>query len=299
LPGLRRYARALDRAEAGLAERDRQLQELRGRIRREKRQRVSLKGKVQRSRARIEELRRKLEAFRLELRHERKFLKRARKYDFYWYNAFKKADLSSEPGFGDIAREVRSDERTYLHLDRLYTLWQAVGLLGPESGVVAEVGTYRGGSAKFLARALGWHDAVRPLYVCDTFEGHADVDPKLDGKHRVHEQFSDVDAAEVADYLSEFPFVHVLAGDIRETSASLADQTFGLLHLDVDVYSTTAFCLEFFAARTRPGSTVVLDDYGFKTCKGVREAVDAFVSARSEFRCWRLLTGQAVLTRME
>jgi hypothetical protein len=63
-------------------------------------------------------------------------------------------------------------------------------------------------------------------------------------------------------------------GDIRETASRFTDQhAFGMVHIDVDVHPITEFCLEFFAPRVVIGATIVVDDYGFKTCKGVKKAV--------------------------
>ena len=56
--------------------------------------------------------------------------------------------------FGEVAARVIRDRRTYLNVDRLYTLWQAVESLPAAARAVAEVGVYRGGSAWFVAEAL-------------------------------------------------------------------------------------------------------------------------------------------------
>ena len=223
----------------------------------------------------------------------------ARKHEHYWYNAQKKVDLRRLDGFGELAERIRAEGRTYLHLDRLYTLWQ--GVVGmPSSGqVVVEVGVFKGGSAKFIAEALRHIGRSLPVYACDTFTGHTIVDPARDGRHQVGRQFTGVEFAQVQDYLRDYPDVCLVAGDIHVTATRLdAVNAFGLVHIDVDVYPPTKFCLERFAPRVVVGGIVVVDDYGFKTCPGARQAVDEFAAAHPQFRLLHLMTGQAVLTRV-
>ena len=74
-------------------------------------------------------------------------------FEHYWYNARKKIDLRRLDGFGEIAVRIHDEGNTYLHLDRLYTLWQAVTTMPPAQAIV-EIGAYQGGSAKFVAEVL-------------------------------------------------------------------------------------------------------------------------------------------------
>jgi len=99
--------------------------------------------------------------------------------------------------------------------------------------------------------------------------------------------------------LSDLPEIELVVGDFRETSARLdALAPFAFAHLDVDVYPVMHHALEFFAARVEPGSLIVVDDYGFVTCRGTRQAVDEFVRAHGNYRFFHLLTGQALLLRL-
>jgi hypothetical protein len=226
------------------------------------------------------------------------YLKRAKKYEYYWVNASKKIDVRRLVPFGELARRVVSDGRTYLNVDRLYTLWQLVHALPPSTRAVAEVGACRGGSARFVAETLRLHQREMPFYVCDTFEGHVEVDEAVDGYHRVGVQFAGVKVEKVANYLAGFPFIRLLKGDIRDTAATFdAEHAFGLVHIDVDVFPATRFCLEFFAPRIVAGGAMLVDDYGSKTCRGVQKAVDEFAETNDGFRLLHLLTGQAVLIR--
>jgi O-methyltransferase len=223
----------------------------------------------------------------------------AKRFEYYWLNANKKIDLLAMKPFGDIARAVMRDGRSFLNADRLYTLWQAVTGMPANAAAIAEVGVFKGGSTKLIAEALRASERSLPCYACDTFSGHTVVDEALDGRHRVNKQFRTV-AAKVVAYLKPYDCVEVVEGDIRETAARFTDQrAFGMVHIDVDVYPITTFCLEFFAPRMVVGAVIVVDDYGFITCRGAKQAVDEFVAANAErFRAMHLLTGQAILTRV-
>jgi O-methyltransferase len=254
-----------------------------------------LRSKLTESRQQIRELLERQE----QLDRDAEYAQRAREYEYYWANAFKKIDIRQIKPFGDVAARVIRDGRTYLNVDRLYTLWQAVDSLPATAGAVAEVGVYRGGSAWFVAEALRLNGREVPFYVCDTFQGHVEVDEGLDGLHRPGEQFTRVKAEKVAKYLRAFAFARVVAGDIRETAATFASENaFGLVHLDVDVYPITRFCLDFFGPRMVSGGVIVLDDYGTTTCEGVKKAVDEFKQTNPAFRVLHLLTGQAVVTKL-
>ncbi|MBA2516043.1 MAG: class I SAM-dependent methyltransferase [Solirubrobacterales bacterium] len=209
----------------------------------------------------------------------------------------KKLDLRVIDGFSEIAHDVVAAGRTGMNYDRLYTLWQAVRA-APADAPVIEIGSYLGGSARFIAEALKAHGASPKFYVCDTFAGHAQTDPTIDTSHHDAGKFKNVSAEGTADYLSGYPALELVVGEIVDTSRQLTEHAFGLVHLDVDVYPTTAFCLRFFAPRLTDTAVMVIDDYGYTTCPGVKQAADEFVAEFPEFRLWHLLTGQAILSRL-
>ena len=234
------------------------------------------------------------------LRRKKKpaYAKRAAQFDYYWYNAWKKVDVREIDGFGRFAQQAIEEHRTGMRQDRLYTLWQAVAGLQSDAPI-AEVGVYRGGSSRFLLEALRFHGRSNQLYACDTFSGHVDVNEALDGPHKVDLQFTDTSVDDVRAHLAGFSNVHLVPGDFRTTSAELAGiPEFSFVHIDVDVYPVIGFCLDFLSRRVRPGSFIVIDDYGFSTCRGAWEAVEEFVAASPAFRRVHLLTGQALLVRI-
>lgn len=216
---------------------------------------------------------------------------------YHLAGAAKKLDLRELDGFSEIAARTVEAGRTGMNYDRLFTLWQAARSAPPDTAAI-EIGSYRGGSARFIGEAFLANGSAPRLYVCDTFAGHAQTDTAIDVTHRDAEKFKGTSARETEDYLAGYPSLEVVAGDIMETSARFADEVFGFVHLDVDVYPATAFCLRFFAPRLAGDALMVIDDYGFVTCPGVKQAADEFVAEFPEFRLWHLLTGQALLSRL-
>jgi O-methyltransferase len=292
-PGLRRYAIQLARLRNRLRSVEEELERHRD-LGREARIREKELATI------VADQRRQLEQARLSGQllggQEAETLQKALRFDYYWANASKKIDLRRLEGFGELAAKIREQKRTYLDLDRLYTLWQGVMTLPPDAAAIAEVGAYKGGSARFIAEALRLAGRELPFYVADTFEGHVEVDEVRDPKHKVATQFLVTSAERVARYLRDLTSIRLLVGDIRETSPAMQHEThFGLVHIDVDVYPITRFCLEFFATRLAHGALIVVDDYGAITCPGAKQAVDEFVAANPRFRRLHLLTGQAVL----
>jgi predicted O-methyltransferase YrrM len=244
----------------------------------------------------LQKLAREREEFTERLARAKGELDELRK-SYHFSSAAKKLDLRKLPGFAEIAAPVVADGRTGMNYDRLHTLWQAVRAAPPDEPVI-EIGTYLGGSARFISTALMAAGRTPRFYVCDTFAGHAHTDAEIDTSHHGAGKFENTTAAATAAYLEGYPALEMVVGDIVETSGQIPEDTFGLVHLDVDVYPTTDFCLRYFAPRLADGAIMIIDDYGFVTCPGVKRAADEFVAEFPEFRLWHLLTGQAMLTRI-
>lgn len=218
---------------------------------------------------------------------------------YYLSGSRKKIDLATLPGFSDIAASVHADGRAGMHYDRLYTLWQAAQRASGDTPIV-EVGTYRGGSARFIAESFRARGLAPCFYVCDTFAGHPQTEEWDPPHHREGKKFRNTSADDVAGYLAPYSNVQMIVGDIIETApARLAgEREFGLVHIDVDVYPPTEFCLRFFAPRLARGALLVVDDYGFTTCPGAKKAVDDFIAATPDFTMLHLLSGQAIVYRV-
>jgi O-methyltransferase len=186
--------------------------------------------------------------------------------------------------------------------DRLYVLHQLLLQTEHVHGDVVECGVYKGGSAAMLAYDLATLGSVRLLHLFDTFSGMPQADPARDW-HKAGD-FADttLDTAKAAVGDRHEPFVQWHAGTIpaifHETDWATVGTAISFAHVDVDLYQSVLDCLEWIWPRLWVGGVIVLDDYGFPTCPGAREAVDEFFRARPAMPLV-LGTGQAVVFKSQ
>jgi len=183
------------------------------------------------------------------------------------------APWESDQDFRHVYQQVRKN--TLVDVWRLYELWAIVGELADVPGAILEVGVWRGGSGALMAAraaALGIEDQV---YLCDTWEGvvkSGALDTYYrDGKH------DDTSLGIVERLLADMRLdrVECLQGIFPDdTGDKVADQTFRLCHIDVDVYQSAKDVLDWVWPRLSPQGMVVFDDYGFPACPGITQFVD-------------------------
>jgi len=223
----------------------------------------------------------------------------------YGASAANHLDIRSLPGFGELASAVLRDGRAMLYYDRLFTLYQAVvnaaRLAGGAPAQLIEVGVCRGGGSAFIASVMQALRIEGTLHAFDTFEGHSGEDARIDldaGHATSATLFRDTSYEDVKAYLASYPFARVHKGRFQERCAVLADDPVLFAHLDLDIYEPTAFALDFLRDRVLVGGAIVVDDYGFATCPGLRQAVDEFLASAPPFFALHQLTGQCVLVKV-
>lgn len=141
-------------------------------------------------------------------------------------------------------------------------------------GDIAEVGVYKGGSAKLICQITN-----KPIYLFDTFEGLPDV-----GEHDSPILFHKGDyrgsLESVKEYLKGYPNLHFCKGLFPDTGEIVKNKKFSFVHLDVDLYKSTVDSLEFFYPRMSKGGVILSHDY--PTTKGVKKAFDEFFKDKLE-----------------
>ena len=203
-----------------------------------------------------------------------------------------------DDAFFELADAVVPTKLTLLGYDRLYVLWQAVSNLGTVPGAVAEIGTFRGGSAFFIASAFQTLTGQPvPMHVFDTFEGHPEAAVSPDDPFQTAGQFNRTSVERVGKLLSAFPDVQLHKGDITTLLPLPDESAYRLVHIDVDLYAPMLSCLEYFGARMSPGGVIVVDDYASTKCPGVPKAVGEYLTGRADFQVWDLRTEQLVLVK--
>lgn len=224
--------------------------------------------------------------------------------DIYGHAAYKQIPLNKIPDFGELASRVIQGKRSTLYYDRLHTIYQSLAYLKSrfepsEALNLVEVGVYKGGTSYFIASVVKRLELQATHHAFDTFEGHAaqDINSSIDTAH-LPAMFSNTEFETVKKYLGEFENVLVFKGRFQDMAHELEQKKIHFVHFDVDIYDPTIFGLNFFHERLAPGGVIVVDDYGFTTCPGVKKAVDEFVAATPGYFSLSLLTGQYLLVKL-
>ena len=187
-----------------------------------------------------------------------------------------------------------AEPRTLVSPDRCYVLYRLLLQALQVEGDVWECGVYRGGTAALMAAVMADERSAKKLHLFDSFEGMPDVDAGRD----LHAKgdFARTSAESVAGYVGHPERVVMRRGMMPATFAGLEDARIALAHIDVDLYRSVKDCLAFVWPRVSPGGFVILDDYGFPSCPGARQATDEFFSGTPHVPLC-LPTGQAIVFR--
>ncbi len=146
-------------------------------------------------------------------------------------------------------------------------------------GALAELGVYRGTSARLLHH----YCPERKLYLFDTFSGFAAKDfekESLNVGYNQQQQFTDTSLDVVLQTVSPLN-AHVIpiVGFFPESATTAAvAENYALVHLDADLEAPIAAGLDFFWPRLNPGGFVVVHDYN--SWPGSRLAVDRFLAGQ-------------------
>ncbi len=169
--------------------------------------------------------------------------------------------------FKDLLREVK--ETCNMDNDEKFTLYSSMKAVKGLEGDIAEVGVYKGGSAKILAEMKGRRD----LFLFDTFEGL----PKPKEEDLVKEGWlNDTSLESVQAYLKKYSGVYFYKGLFPTTASSIMDKDFALVHLDTDMYDCTFEALKFFYPRMVQYGRIISHDYNNPDCPGVKRAFNEY-----------------------
>lgn len=172
-----------------------------------------------------------------------------------------------------MAQHIRNEKNLLVAPHELYVIHQLVKATSKVDGSLAEVGVYRGATAKMICKAK----KKKTLYLFDTFEGLPPIS-KYDkqffqGQYQAFEN-------EVRLYLRRYKNIQFYKGLFpQETGKAVVTKKFSFVHLDVDIYKSTKDCLEFFYPRMSRGGVILSHDY---VSYGVKKAVNEFFSDKCE-----------------
>jgi len=174
----------------------------------------------------------------------------------------------------ELLWEIRRSKRSLLSAFEQYLIYSAARAQSKQPGSMAEVGTFRGGSAKLICEVKG----DKPFHVFDTFEGLPASSEADRGVHREHQYTCSLE--EVRVYLEGYDNVHFHKGLFPDSTADVPEQTYCFAHFDVDLYDGTKACLEYFYPKMVPGGVMISHDYGLLV--GVEQAFHEFFEDKPE-----------------
>ncbi len=174
---------------------------------------------------------------------------------------------NKEPEIVNLIKKVKKESDLLVTTREAFMLYSIAQTQRQFPGEMAEVGVYKGGTAKLICEVKG--DV--PLHLFDTFQGL----PSLDEIDRsfFQEGWFMAGLEHVKDYLMAFDQVSFYPGVFPATSAPVADKTFSFVHIDSDLYQSIVDCLEFFFPRLGPQGIILIHDYQLP---GVKKAVTDF-----------------------
>src|SRR3989338_1298785 len=203
-----------------------------------------------------------------------------------WKFSWALSSFKQRPEFHRIYTEIGiRDESAELSVFEIFNVYSAVLSTAKIPGDIAEVGVFKGGSAKVICIAReqsGKPGNSKIIHLFDTFEGLPEVDTidtkQTGGKFSRGEYAASLES--VQHYLEGYHNIHFYKGLFPSTADPVKNITFSFLHLDVDIYQSTKDALKFFYPRMNKGGIIISHDYPF--ANGVKKAFDEFFADKPE-----------------
>ena len=147
---------------------------------------------------------------------------------------------------------------------------------------IIEYGTFRGGSALFLAVLLRELYPQARVYALDTFEGMPDVNANVDLPPP--DDFADTNLDTIRFTAAQLGLdnVEFVKGLIQDTAQDVYARagSFGLAHIDVVLHSAVQYAQDSIWDVMAPGGYLVYDDATEPTCPGATRAVEEMIEHR-------------------
>jgi hypothetical protein len=197
--------------------------------------------------------------------------------------------------FGDLKSRVLSDpdyqsamalarSRSVVLLERSMNLFLLVKFFLPRLpfGHIVEFGSFRGGSAMFMAALAARFLPGANVYALDTFAGMPETDSAIDA-HAAGD-FADTNIAEIqaAIETTGLKNIHLVKGLFQDTAPALLPQVGSIIlsHIDCDIYSAVKYSYDVSKPFMVPMGYYVFDDATVSSCIGATEAVESCVFGR-------------------
>lgn len=170
--------------------------------------------------------------------------------------------------------EIYRQQRSLLSAWEQYMIYSLAKAQAALPGAMAEVGVFRGGSARLICEVKG----DKPFLLFDTFEGLPPSSAEDRNVHREHQYSCSLE--NVQQFLSGYENLHYYPGIFPTSTTNVPEQQYCFAHFDVDLYEGTKACLEYFYPRMVTGGVMVSHDYGLLA--GVEQAFQEFFADKPE-----------------
>jgi predicted O-methyltransferase YrrM len=152
-------------------------------------------------------------------------------------------------------------------------------------GHIIEFGSFRGGSAIFMATICQKLYPDRLIWALDTFKGMPLTDKRVDAHNGG--DFRATSLAEVQEAIAAAGLrnVRLVQGLFQDTATgTLAEAgTIALAHIDCDIKSACNYSRKVVAPHMVEGGYIVFDDATYSSCIGATEAVEEMVQETGVF----------------
>nr|WP_301302117.1 TylF/MycF/NovP-related O-methyltransferase [Methylorubrum extorquens] len=157
-------------------------------------------------------------------------------------------------------------------------------------GCILEFGSYKGGSAIFMATLCRELFPEMKIYALDTFAGMPATDKGIDA-HNAGD-FADTSYEDLKLYIDQIGLtnLHLVKGQFENTTPSLLKECgpISLAHIDCDIFSAVSYSYNITRSAMCPGGYIVFDDATVSSCIGATEVVEHEVVARDGLRSEQL-----------
>ncbi len=179
------------------------------------------------------------------------------------------------PEFQLLYKEIK--DHTVVDEDRCFMLYQLSRSTNTYKGDVAEVGVYKGGTGKLLAKTC----PDKTVFLFDTFSGEPAENPEIDFHKKG--DLADTSLEFVREFCRDRSNVKLFPGIFPyDTCDVIKDKFFSFVHIDVGLYRSIMDSLRFFYERMLPSGIIVLEGYEWKACPGAKKAITEFLAGKPE-----------------
>lgn len=184
----------------------------------------------------------------------------------------------SQRRFINLYTSIVSETETLTEPNEAFNIYSSVKSTNKLRGDIAEVGVYKGGTAKLICKVSADSPYRKKIYLFDTFEGLPKTKKQIDSRFSEGDYPSSYD--DVKRYLSKYKNAYLIKGLFPSSANRIKNKKFSLVHLDVDIYQSTIDSLNFFYPRMVKSGLIISHDYS--TANGVKKAFDEFFAKKPD-----------------